>query len=333
MTTGTDDGAWVVAVDVRAPEHLVATADARGVRTNPPDAGGSGLLGDAVGLREGAPLAVVVVHPATWDDADLAVVLAEVAAGAPLGWPAPVPLSTPEAAAWRALEFGLVPARGRLAVLDPVAVEAAIVDREGDLLVAVGRAVSLAAAPAAAAADGAAARDVGVRLVALARQALDQAPAGPPFAGVLLAGVPPGSSVDGAELPGLVARITGRPPLVPGDPAMAAVLGAAALGWAVATTPAEQSGSPPKGMIEFERRLPPGRLPAGDPAAPADRVTRGVPVWAVALVGVLVAVAMVAGLGWHRARNAPLPFTYTCPDGQVVAYSYECATLAPSATP
>jgi hypothetical protein len=44
-------------------------------------------------------------------------------------------------------------------------------------------------------------------------------------------------------------------------------------------------------------------------------------------------VAVAVGLGWHRARTAPTPFTYTCPGGQVVAYSYECATLAPSPGP
>jgi hypothetical protein len=48
---------------------------------------------------------------------------------------------------------------------------------------------------------------------------------------------------------------------------------------------------------------------------------------------VLVVVAIVAGLGWHRARTTPSPYTVTCPDGQVVAYSFECPTLAPSSSP
>jgi hypothetical protein len=53
----------------------------------------------------------------------------------------------------------------------------------------------------------------------------------------------------------------------------------------------------------------------------------------VAVLGVLLAVAVVVGLGWHRVRSAPTPFTYTCANGQVVAYGYECPTLAPSAGP
>jgi hypothetical protein len=45
----------------------------------------------------------------------------------------------------------------------------------------------------------------------------------------------------------------------------------------------------------------------------------------------LVVVAAVAGLLVHRERAAPSPFTYTCPNGQVVAFRYECDRLAPSA--
>jgi hypothetical protein len=55
--------------------------------------------------------------------------------------------------------------------------------------------------------------------------------------------------------------------------------------------------------------------------------------WTAAALAVLVVVAIVAGLGWHRARTTPSPYTVTCPDGQVVAYSFECPTLAPSSSP
>jgi hypothetical protein len=44
-----------------------------------------------------------------------------------------------------------------------------------------------------------------------------------------------------------------------------------------------------------------------------------------------VLVAAVAGLLVHRERAAPSPFTYTCPNGEVVAFRYECDRLAPSA--
>ena len=52
-----------------------------------------------------------------------------------------------------------------------------------------------------------------------------------------------------------------------------------------------------------------------------------------AALALLVVVAVVAGLGWHRARTSPSPYTVTCPDGQVVAYRFECPTLAPSPSP
>ncbi|HVN11996.1 MAG TPA: hypothetical protein VMT69_07875 [Kineosporiaceae bacterium] len=345
MTTATDD-AWVVAVDVRGAQRLTATADARGVHVQLADADASGPLGDPAACNGGRPpLAVVVVHPATWDDAKVTGVLTEVARGAPAGWPAPVPLTAAEAAAWRALEFGLVPARGRIAVLDPLAREAAVVDRDGELLATVGPPVGLAPPPAAAD-ESERVADLGDRLVALARRALDGAPPGPPFAGVLLAGGVPAGGADDAELPALVARVTGRAPLVPGDPAKVAVLGAASLGWAVTTTPADRFAGPPAGPAQQVHPLSSGRLspPAGTPPGgpghlPSGAVTgaavgssRRPRLWAAALV-VLVAAVVVAGLGWHRVRTAPAPFTSTCPDGQVVAYSVECATLAPSATP
>jgi hypothetical protein len=47
-------------------------------------------------------------------------------------------------------------------------------------------------------------------------------------------------------------------------------------------------------------------------------------------LAVLAVLAGAAGLLVDRERNQPSPFTYTCPNGQVVAFSYECDTLAPS---
>jgi len=301
------DADWVLAVDVRAPGRPTAVAGADGVRMADPPQDGR------------PPLAVVVVHPAGWASEPVAAVLADVAANAPPGWPAPVPLTTPEAAAWRALEFGLVPGRGRLVVLDPVVAEAAVVDRDGDSLEPVGTAVTLT-------------EDLPAdpeRLVGLARRALDAAPTGPPFAGVLLTGSLPGTS-DEAVLPGLVARVTGRSPLVPGDADRVAVLGAAALGWAAATSTGElpASGPAPEGTPSGPRVV---RRPAG--ALEGRRRRFGPRTWVAAALALLVVVAVVAGLGWRRARTTPSPYTVTCPDGQVVAYRFECPTLAPSSSP
>jgi hypothetical protein len=344
VTTPGDDG-WVLAVDVRSPDPLMATAGAGGVRAHVGDAGAVPIDLAAAAHRGSAPLAVVVVHPATWDAALVAAALHQVAGQAPgAGWPAPVPLTVAEAVAWRALQFGLVPARGRLAVLDPVAQDAAVVDRDGDSLAAVGAPLRLQADPDETGGPA----DLGVRLVAMARQALDAAPAGPPFAGVLLAAALPGADADAPELPGLIAQITGRAPLVPGDPTRAAVLGAAALGWAAATAQASETAPAPatsgvapgsargSGAVPAARRPPsvPGISQPRRPGQPGRPVRpRRQHVWVAAILGLLVAVAVVVGLGWHRVRTAPSPFTYTCPDGQVVAYGYECATLAPSAGP
>ena len=313
------DADWVLAVDVRGPQRTTATAGADGVRA-----------GDGTGAGR-PPLAVVVVHPGSWPAEQVAQMLDEVAGGYPAAgeggaWPAPVPLATAEAASWRALEFGLVPRRGRLVVLDPRAGEAGVVDRDGDTLAAVGAVVGLEGRP----------RDA-EHLLALAREALRAAPAGPPFAGVLLAGTLPGAS-DDAALPGLVARETGRAPLVPGDADRVAVLGAAALGWAAATAAADgQAAAPaspaaPAGPRVARRQV--GEVPelTGAPL-PAGRRwprPRGPLAWAAVVLVALVVVAVVAGLGWHRSRTAPSPYTVTCPDGQVVAYGFECPTLAPS---
>src|SRR4051812_9881229 len=189
------DQRWVLAVDVRPgpAARPTATADAAGVRPGPELAGALHLHGRV------APLAVVVVHPGAWDDDSAARAADEVgtAIGLELGddaaeWPWPVPLSALEAAAWRALEFGLLPDSGRVAVVDPASGEAGVVDREHARLAAAGR-------PAAVA--GPAGPE---QLVALARRVLDAAPPGPPFAGVVVGGSH--GSDGGAALAGVVAR-------------------------------------------------------------------------------------------------------------------------------
>jgi hypothetical protein len=319
--------AWVLAVDARAEPALTAVAGPAGARLLT-------SLDASAGLPPGVPLAVVAVHPASWDAARVDAHLAEVAAR--LGraaWPVPVALPASEAAAWRALGLGLVPARGRLVALDPAMPEAAVVDRDGDLLASAGAVVAAdrRADPAAAGPED---------LVALARQALDAAPAGPPFAGVLIAGalpsVPPGAD----ELPAVVARRTGHPPLLAGDPATSAVLGAAALGWAAATASASASASAAssaRGSATATRAPASSEIFAAAPAGarpelPAGRRRRRPPWWLVVLA-LLVVVAGAAGLLQGRARSQPSPYTHTCPGDVVVAYSAECDKLAPSSVP
>ena len=78
------------------------------------DGTGARLLDDGGGtsaFRAGAPLAVVVLHPARLGRRPRRRRPGRCRrpAGAP-GWPAPVPLAAPEAAAWRALGLGLLPA-------------------------------------------------------------------------------------------------------------------------------------------------------------------------------------------------------------------------------
>jgi hypothetical protein len=297
---------------------------------------------------------VVVVHPATWDDDRAARVGDEVGAAirSAVGddaaeWPWPVPLNTLEAAAWRALEFGLLPVRGRVAVVDPGTGEAGVIDREFGRLAAAGRPQALPV-------------PVGdEQLVALARGVLDAAPAGPPFVGVLIGGVADagvaGGRSGGAGLAAVVARVTGRPPLLPGDPGTAALLGAASLGWAAATASADDppvprpspSGADPASAPDAggagSRRgtsIPAaaagvGLLGAGtaEPAGlPGRRPRRGLPRWALWLVplAALAVVAVAAGLLTHKQRTTPSQFSYICPNGQVVAESYECDLLAPS---
>ena len=164
--------------------------------------------------------------------------------------------------------------------------------------------------------------------MALARQALDAAPAGPPFAGVLLAGSLP--AVHGREeLPAVVARVTGRPPLLAGDPATTAVLGAAALGYAAATSVDERAGAP--SAPGTAAKAAPSRPRSGPmPELPAGR--RRLP-WLLAALGVLVALMAAGGLLLGHQRKAPSPYTYTCDGGVVVAYSAECSRLGPSAGP
>ena len=83
-----------------------------------------------------------------------------------------------------------------------------------------------------------------------------------------------------------------------------------------------------------------GPVPSGAvPDRPAEQVSLpprrpgGLPRWArwVLPLALLAVVAGIAGLFVHRERTAPSPYTYTCPGGQVVAFSYECDRLAPSA--
>jgi hypothetical protein len=342
------DPRWVLAVDARPGTGAAAgtaSADADGVRPGP------GLTAAVAGPRRLAPLAVVVVHPGVWDDDRAARAADEVgtALANELGedaaeWPWPVPLSALEAAAWRALEFGLLPARGRVAVVDPGTGEAGVVDRDQGQLAGVGRPASLGPQTAGGP----------EQLVALARRALDDAPPGPPFAGVVVGGSR--SADGGAALAGVVARVTGRPPLVPGDPTTVALLGAASLGWAAATasgdapprprpaTPArdgDSQGSGGGGRVDGVRAATGGSLPpaAAAPAALPGGRRRGawsrLPRWArwVVPLVVLALVAGVAGLLVNRERTAPSPFVYTCPNGEVVAFSYECDRLAPPPTP
>jgi hypothetical protein len=75
-----------------------------------------------------------------------------------------------------------------------------------------------------------------------------------------------------------------------------------------------------------------GAGPGERSALPAGRRRRGLPRWVRWLLplAVLAALAGAAGLLVHRQRTTPSPFTYTCPNGQVVAFSYECERLAPS---
>jgi hypothetical protein len=344
----------VLAVDVRgtgtgtdAASFPVATADAAGVRALRPAPLGT-VLRDLAARRHGvAPLAVVVVHPAT-RDAD-AVARAADAVGAAVGgavgdvaaeWPWPVPLDALEAAAWRALEYGLLPERGRAVVVDPLTGEAGVVDREHDRLAATGRALALRTPDAGAEA-----------LVALARQALDAAPPGPPFAGVVVGG---DDGSGGTSLAGVIARVSGRPPVVPGDPATVALLGAASLGWAAGTAsegvprPARtvprapvagddgnRSGGGVPRPATGDGRLGGGQVgPAAGPRAalPGGSGRRPLPRWArwALPLAALALVAVVAGLLVHRERTEPSPFTFVCPNGEVVAFDYECARLAPS---
>jgi hypothetical protein len=350
------DQRWVLAVDVRpagsAPR--TATADDEGVRAHAVAASSFSVglpevvRAEAAGRARIAPLAVVVVHPATWDDVraaraadDVGAAISSTVGEDAAEWPWPVPLNAVEASAWRALEFGLLPARGRVAVVDPATGEAGVIDREYGRLAGAGTPQGV---PSPAGDE---------QLVALARRVLDAAPAGPPFVGLVVGGA--GGS-DSAGLASVVARVTGRPPLVPGDPATVALLGAASLGWAAATAPADgppvprrrpwttgQEGGPGAGGAGSggADAVPAGRGRSGavGPAAPdrtalpgTRRRRRRLPRWARWLLplAALAVVAVAAGLLVHRQRTTPSPFTYTCPNGQVVAFRYECDRLAPS---
>ncbi len=331
------DQRWVLAVDARTAGRLAVAADASGA--GPAATPLEQALRDAA-RRRVAPLAVVVVHPAT-ADGDAAARAADdvgAAVGRAVGadaaeWPWPVPLDALEAAAWRALEFGLLPSRGRVVVVDRSTGEAGIVDREHERLTATGRARATAGAQPEP-------------LLALARALLDEAPAGPPFAGVVVTGAPPAGNDGGAVFAAAVARVTGRPPLVPGDPGTAALLGAASLAWSVvsSTRPAPPPGRPASRADHDEGDDHAGAgvgagvgagLGAGQTALPGGPPRRRLPRWArwVLPLAVLAVLAGAAGLLVNRDRSQPSPFVHTCPNGEVVAFSYECPTLAPSRTP
>jgi len=143
--------------------------------------------------------------------------------------------------------------------------------------------------------------------------------------------VPPGAE----ELPAVVARRTGRAPLLAGDPATSAVLGAAALGWAAATASAATTAAATTSATASPAASAGSTAapPAGTrPELPAGRRRRRPPGWLVVLA-LLVVVAGVAGLLQGRARSQPSPYTHTCPGDVVVAYSAECDKLAPSSAP
>ena len=248
-------------------------------------------------------------------------------------WPVPVALPASEAAAWRALGLGLVPARGRLVALDPAMPEAAVVDRDGDLLASAGAVVTAdrrATRPPPAAED----------LVALARQALDAAPAGPPFAGALIAGALPAVPPGGEELPAVVARRTGHPPLLAGDPRRALSWGPPL--WAGRPRPLRPRRRPRRTARRGARRRSPRRRPRPRSSQPLRPVPgRSFRPGAGAGGRHGGSSCSRCSSSW-QARPAcsrgvlapqPSPYTHTCPGDVVVAYSAECDKLAPSSLP
>jgi molecular chaperone DnaK (HSP70) len=94
-----------------------------------------------------APLAFAVTHPATWGETRVRLLLeaARTAAGKLEGWPAPYPLTEPEAAAQGTLGIETIPNRCRLVVLDVGGgtVDVTVVDRTDDALTVIGRPTGL----------------------------------------------------------------------------------------------------------------------------------------------------------------------------------------------
>ena len=204
-------------------------------------------------LPAGAPLAVVVLHPAGWDAARAGAALAGVAAR--LGRPR----LARAGAAGRSRGGGVAGARPGAAAAPRARGRARHRRARGR-----GRRPRRRRARVACGGGwgGTGRQGRPEDLVALARQALDAAPAGPPFAGVLLAGRCPRRR-PAAGAPAVVARVTGRPPLLAGDPATTAVLGAAALGYAAAT-----SGRRARRGIPRRRRTAATARPGRGPDAP-----------------------------------------------------------------
>lgn len=90
-----------------------------------------------------APAVFVVTHPATWRSGRVGLLVesARAATAQMSGWPDPLPVSEPVAAAQRVLDLDSVPAQARIVVLDlgGGTVDVSVVDRDGDRLTVVGR--------------------------------------------------------------------------------------------------------------------------------------------------------------------------------------------------
>ncbi|MFI6095587.1 Hsp70 family protein [Lentzea sp. NPDC051213] len=90
-----------------------------------------------------APAVFVVTHPATWlaERVGRLVAAARSATAQLSGWPDPLPVAEPVAAAQRVLDLDSVPAQARIVVLDlgGGTVDVSVVDRDGPRLTVVGR--------------------------------------------------------------------------------------------------------------------------------------------------------------------------------------------------
>jgi actin-like ATPase involved in cell morphogenesis len=87
-----------------------------------------------------SPAAFVVTHPANWGEARVTVLVKAATDATGPGWPKPLPLSEPVAAAQAILGMDDIPKQARLVVLDlgGGTVDAAVADRDGDTLTVVG---------------------------------------------------------------------------------------------------------------------------------------------------------------------------------------------------